>query len=279
MAVGRLCGEAVLRGADVYSAGVVCTTGFISEGTEVTLLMDLDMVRRDRPPVPLRSEAYGVMLVGYLCGWVVWCSKKGWARTAAAGARTSRTTGGPPPSLAGAWPRLAGWRCSGRRRVRRRRSEAARGKEGGAVPCLQERGQRLLSALILKPYAGATLCVFAGLAVQVTERLGSEAPPINRLLPGRVYAQVRRRRPPPTYPPAAAVAIAAASCCLTFRLTDGVLCMGWPGQNLPSVVVGHVLRPQPGEVIIDLCAGPGGKTSHLASLMQNQGLLVSCDRS
>lgn len=28
-------------------------------------------------------------------------------------------------------------------------------------------------------------------------------------------------------------------------------------QNLPSVVVGHVLNPQPGEVILDMCAAPG----------------------
>ena len=28
-------------------------------------------------------------------------------------------------------------------------------------------------------------------------------------------------------------------------------------QNLPSVVVGHVLDPQPGDVILDMCAAPG----------------------
>ena len=28
-------------------------------------------------------------------------------------------------------------------------------------------------------------------------------------------------------------------------------------QNLPSVVVGHVLDPQPGEIILDMCAAPG----------------------
>ena len=41
-------------------------------------------------------------------------------------------------------------------------------------------------------------------------------------------------------------------------------------QNLPSVVVSHVLDPQPGDLVLDMCAAPGGKTSHLAALMKNQ---------
>ena len=28
-------------------------------------------------------------------------------------------------------------------------------------------------------------------------------------------------------------------------------------QNLPSVVVGHVLNPQPGDIVLDMCASPG----------------------
>jgi hypothetical protein len=50
-------------------------------------------------------------------------------------------------------------------------------------------------------------------------------------------------------------------------------------QNLPSIVVGHALAPRQGEVILDMCAAPGGKTSHLASLVQNQAILVACDKS
>ncbi|OBS63953.1 hypothetical protein A6R68_07509, partial [Neotoma lepida] len=41
-------------------------------------------------------------------------------------------------------------------------------------------------------------------------------------------------------------------------------------KNLPSTVVAHVLNPQPGEKILDLCAAPGGKTTHIAALMQDQ---------
>lgn len=50
-------------------------------------------------------------------------------------------------------------------------------------------------------------------------------------------------------------------------------------QNLPSVVVGHVLDPQPNDMILDMCAAPGGKTSHVASLVGNQATIVACDKS
>ncbi|XP_046391354.1 tRNA (cytosine(72)-C(5))-methyltransferase NSUN6 [Ischnura elegans] len=50
-------------------------------------------------------------------------------------------------------------------------------------------------------------------------------------------------------------------------------------QNLPSVICGWALNPQPGQIVLDACAAPGNKTTHLASLMNNQGTIVALDKT
>ncbi|HTD48274.1 MAG TPA: 16S rRNA (cytosine(967)-C(5))-methyltransferase RsmB [bacterium] len=53
---------------------------------------------------------------------------------------------------------------------------------------------------------------------------------------------------------------------------------GWYAhQDEGSMLVGRLLAPLPGETVIDACAGSGGKTVHLAALMENQGRIVACD--
>ena len=40
----------------------------------------------------------------------------------------------------------------------------------------------------------------------------------------------------------------------------------------------QLLDPQPGNAVLDACAAPGGKSGFIASLMRNEGELLSCDR-
>ncbi|UZQ53301.1 16S rRNA (cytosine(967)-C(5))-methyltransferase [Trichothermofontia sichuanensis B231] len=52
----------------------------------------------------------------------------------------------------------------------------------------------------------------------------------------------------------------------------------WLVQDSSAQLVSHLLDPQPGETVIDACAAPGGKATHLAELMQDQGVVWACDR-
>ncbi len=53
---------------------------------------------------------------------------------------------------------------------------------------------------------------------------------------------------------------------------------GWfEVQDGASQCVGPLLDPQPGERVIDACAGAGGKSLHLAALMRNKGKILSLD--
>lgn len=49
-------------------------------------------------------------------------------------------------------------------------------------------------------------------------------------------------------------------------------------QGLSSMVPALVLSPLPGEKVLDLTAAPGSKTTQLATLKQNQGLVAANDR-
>lgn len=48
-------------------------------------------------------------------------------------------------------------------------------------------------------------------------------------------------------------------------------------QDKASMLVDEVAAPKPGDVVLDVCAAPGVKTSHLAQLMGNRGRIISVD--
>jgi 16S rRNA (cytosine967-C5)-methyltransferase len=48
-------------------------------------------------------------------------------------------------------------------------------------------------------------------------------------------------------------------------------------QDQSAMSVATALAPAPGMRVLDMCAAPGGKTTHLAELMRNQGEVIACD--
>jgi len=55
---------------------------------------------------------------------------------------------------------------------------------------------------------------------------------------------------------------------------------GWfQVQDEAAQLVSMLLNPQPGESVLDACAGLGGKTGHIAQMMNNQGTVAAMDVS
>lgn len=72
---------------------------------------------------------------------------------------------------------------------------------------------------------------------------------------------------------------------LGLRLPSGTPVESWDAfrqglievQDTASQLVCEALAPRPGELVIDLCAGAGGKTLALAAAMDNRGTILACD--
>jgi hypothetical protein len=118
-------------------------------------------------------------------------------------------------------------------------------------------GQSMQRGLLLQNYVGK--CVFLGLGT--SQRSRADLFRLNSGVAVRMSVNPLERVGP-LHPP-----------------FHGVLSREMMLQNLPSVLVGHALDPQKGDIILDACSAPGGKTAHLASLVRNQATIIACDKS
>ncbi len=50
-------------------------------------------------------------------------------------------------------------------------------------------------------------------------------------------------------------------------------------QNIASMLSAIILDPKPNDVVIDMCAAPGSKSTHLAQLMVNKGTLILVEKN
>ncbi|CRF28774.1 Probable Fmu protein (SUN protein) [Mycobacterium tuberculosis] len=73
--------------------------------------------------------------------------------------------------------------------------------------------------------------------------------------------------------PAGVVVRGGGNMALTPEYAEGLFTI----QDESSMLVAEWVDPQPGERVLDCCAAPGGKTTHLAEKMQDRGEIIACD--
>ncbi len=89
-----------------------------------------------------------------------------------------------------------------------------------------------------------------------------------RVTPGELLGSLPEAKPVPEHPDCLRVPHLPVSW-----INSGVAYV----QDPSTLVACDLLRPEPGETVLDACAAPGGKAGYLSQLMRNEGRLVACD--
>jgi 16S rRNA (cytosine967-C5)-methyltransferase len=162
------------------------------------------------------------------------------------------------------------------------------GRARGLVNAVLRRASRELEPLRLAIQAAPAHIRWSHPAFLIerwTRRFGAEA--AQQLCewnnsPAPLYVRVNTLRAAPQELPGVAE-IAEPSPLHPLALRVGQLPRDWIERGLcyvqdPSTLIAcDLLAPQPGQRVLDACAAPGGKTSHLAALMDNSGEIVAAD--
>lgn len=114
-------------------------------------------------------------------------------------------------------------------------------------------------------------------------RCNNQPPPVVlrcntlKIKPDELCRQLERdgiaARPSPLLREAVRVEQLATSLTDTSSFQNGCCTV----QDESSMLAAIVLRPRAGALVIDACGGPGGKTAHLAQIMENRGRLIAFD--
>ncbi|NTZ18284.1 16S rRNA (cytosine(967)-C(5))-methyltransferase RsmB [Paenibacillus sp. JMULE4] len=97
-----------------------------------------------------------------------------------------------------------------------------------------------------------------------------------RLAPAELAERLRQgglEAEPSDVAPAGVVVRGGGNMALTREYAEGLFTI----QDESSMLVAEWVDPQPGERVLDCCAAPGGKTTHLAEKMQDCGEIIACD--